>query len=111
MTEFNENLGRRIRNERRLRGFSQKDLGKAIGVTFQQIQKYENGKNRISVETLEKMCRFLAIPMLRFLMQAEDAPPLISKMVIRLLKGYRGIENVEVKRYITDLIGVLGRDA
>lgn len=50
--EINRRLGARIRTLRTMRGMSQSELGDAIGVTFQQVQKYENGKNKISVQRL-----------------------------------------------------------
>jgi transcriptional regulator with XRE-family HTH domain len=52
-----ENI-RRFRNER---GWSQEQLGEAVGVTFQQIQKYENGKNRITIGRLVMICEVLGI--------------------------------------------------
>jgi transcriptional regulator with XRE-family HTH domain len=48
-------LGEKIRTRRVLAGMSQDDLGKAIGVTFQQIQKYEKGVNRVSAIRLEQI--------------------------------------------------------
>lgn len=54
-------IGARIRAERLRRGMSQETLGKAIGVTFQQIQKYEKGVNRIAVSTLFGISRAFAL--------------------------------------------------
>ena len=47
--------GRRIRTLRLVLGLSQADLGSRVGVSYQQIQKYESGKNRLSVEMLSKL--------------------------------------------------------
>ena len=52
-------FGRRLRQRRRLLGLSQQELGDAIGVRFQQIQKYENGANRISFSRLVQIARAL----------------------------------------------------
>jgi transcriptional regulator with XRE-family HTH domain len=52
-------LGEKIRTRRVLAGMSQDDLGKAIGVTFQQIQKYEKGTNRVSAVRLEQIAKAL----------------------------------------------------
>lgn len=54
--------GTRLRERRKLCGLSQGELGKAIGVSFQQIQKYENGANRISVSRLEQLSEILKVP-------------------------------------------------
>ena len=47
-TQQDKNIGQRLRAFRLAAELSQSDIGKALGVTFQQIQKYENGKNRLS---------------------------------------------------------------
>ncbi len=55
-------LGDRIRRRRRALGLSQAALGRSVGLTFQQIQKYERGVNRVSFSTLTALCRTLALP-------------------------------------------------
>ena len=51
-------VGARVRMGRLMLGISQTDLAEAVGVTFQQVQKYEKGKNRISASRLQQMSRF-----------------------------------------------------
>ena len=60
-------LGERLRVMRQNLGLSQSDLGAAIGVSFQQIQKYEAGKNRVAVSTLVALADHLGISAARFL--------------------------------------------
>lgn len=72
-------VGRRVAEKRRSRGFNQTDLGKAVGLTFQQIQKYENGSNRISASKLWDFAAFLNVPVSYFFVgleggAAETAP-------------------------------------
>src|ERR1700684_3334811 len=55
-------VGSRIRLWRKRRKMSQAELGKAIGVTFQQIQKYENGKNRVGASRLHLVATALDVP-------------------------------------------------
>ncbi len=55
-------VGARLRVRRTLLGMSQTKLGDAIGVTFQQVQKYENGANRISASRLFDLSRVLDVP-------------------------------------------------
>src|SRR3984957_9384615 len=55
-------VGARIRLLRQRRKMSQEELGKAIGVTFQQVQKYENGKNRIGASRLNMVAAALNVP-------------------------------------------------
>lgn len=54
-------IGGRIRHTRKVRGLSQTELGNVIGVTFQQIQKYERGTNRVSVSALILIARALDV--------------------------------------------------
>ncbi|WP_080580048.1 helix-turn-helix domain-containing protein [Sinorhizobium fredii] len=54
-------IGSRIRHFRQAHGLSQTDLASAIGVTFQQMQKYEKGQNRISTSALILICKTLGI--------------------------------------------------
>jgi transcriptional regulator with XRE-family HTH domain len=55
-------VGERIRLLRKRRNMSQTDLGKALGVTFQQVQKYENGKNRVGASRLHQVATALNVP-------------------------------------------------
>ena len=55
-------VGTRLRQRRVTRGVSQEKLGEQLGVTFQQIQKYEKGTNRIGASRLFEIARFLDIP-------------------------------------------------
>jgi DNA-binding XRE family transcriptional regulator len=67
-------VGRRLRGRRLTIGMSQEKLSKAVGVTFQQIQKYENGKNRISGGRMAKMASALGVEPSYFFDGAPGAP-------------------------------------
>ncbi|MDK4703871.1 helix-turn-helix transcriptional regulator [Rhizobium sp. CNPSo 4062] len=54
-------VGARIKEFRKIRGVTQTGLADALGVTFQQVQKYEKGTNRVSVGSLVAICRVLHI--------------------------------------------------
>ncbi len=60
-TEFDLKVGQRLRFRREQMGLSQTELANALGVTFQQIQKYESGKNRINLERLIFIASYLQI--------------------------------------------------
>jgi transcriptional regulator with XRE-family HTH domain len=66
MTKFRHpidaHVGKRLRLRRTLMGWSQEKLGEAIGLTFQQIQKYEKGANRISCSRIYDFARLLEVP-------------------------------------------------
>ncbi len=65
-------IGARLRLERTSRGMSQEKLAEAIGVTFQQIHKYENGTNRIAVSTLWKIADALSVPWVDFMPSEQE---------------------------------------
>ena len=64
-------VGSRVRLRRTMIGMSQKKLGDALGITFQQIQKYEKGANRIGASRLQQISKVLGTPISFFF---EDAP-------------------------------------
>ena len=67
VTEVDAIIGRRINDLRQLRGLSQTALARGVKLSFQQIQKYESGKNRIVVSRLLDLCRVLEVDMDYFL--------------------------------------------
>lgn len=60
------NVGERVRVRRGLLGISQTELASRIGITFQQVQKYENGSNRVSIGKLVKLAEILDVPITFF---------------------------------------------
>ncbi|MFI5023851.1 MAG: helix-turn-helix domain-containing protein [Alphaproteobacteria bacterium] len=67
-------VGARLRMRRTLLGMNQSRLGEAAGLTFQQVQKYENGANRISASKLHQFARFLGVPVSFFFEGVEPTP-------------------------------------
>lgn len=59
-------VGNRVQSLRKSKGHSQTHLGRAVGLTFQQIQKYESGVNRISASKLWDISTFLEVPISYF---------------------------------------------
>ncbi len=59
-------VGGRVRMRRRMLGVSQERLAEALGLTFQQVQKYERGANRVSASKLYDIARFLSVPIAYF---------------------------------------------
>ena len=68
-------VGSRIRLRRTLLGMSQERLGEALGLTFQQVQKYERGVNRVGASRLYDLSRVLDVPISFFF---DDMPPAVS---------------------------------
>jgi transcriptional regulator with XRE-family HTH domain len=64
---------------RATRNVSQTELAKGVGITFQQIQKYETAQNRVSAARLYHIARFLEVSVLDFYMGLENAPSVFSR--------------------------------
>jgi transcriptional regulator with XRE-family HTH domain len=64
-------IGRRLRIRRLEKGISQTELGSQIGVTFQQLQKYESGANRVAASRLRQIAEILEVPMAYFFAEGD----------------------------------------
>jgi transcriptional regulator with XRE-family HTH domain len=86
-------VGLRLRTLRKSRSMSQEQLGRALGITFQQIQKYERGTNRISASMLVKSARALQVSPNTLLPDEGDPTPR-SPAILTLLAQMRGVEEL-----------------
>ena len=87
-------VGARVRLRRTMLGMSQERLGDSLGITFQQIQKYEKGANRIGASRLQKICEVMGVPVSFFF---EDMP------VGDGTAGAPGLREPEARSYVADL--------
>lgn len=74
-TDVDVIIGRRLRLTRIEKGMSQTELGNAAGIAFQQVQKYENGTNRIGVSRMVQFSIVLGLPISHFFQDVESVPP------------------------------------
>ena len=109
--EADKRVGACVRAARVKAGLSQSKLATELGITFQQLQKYEKGKNRIAVSTLLLIADALSLPVQSFFDSVErqasdgsDWPDLLSKDNIRLIRAFSNIGDAEVRRRIMGLI-------
>jgi transcriptional regulator with XRE-family HTH domain len=72
-TDVDVQIGNRVRMKRMLRGLSQERLGELLSVTFQQVQKYERGTNRISASRLFQLAKVLDVPLAYFYEDVQAA--------------------------------------
>lgn len=90
-------IGQKVRALRLDRGLSQSDLGQQVGVTFQQMQKYEKGSNRISAGRLARIAAALGVPVTAFYGEAAASGRertfsyLRSAGAVRLVRAYAAI--------------------
>jgi transcriptional regulator with XRE-family HTH domain len=99
-------LGERIRRRRRELGLSQSALGGKLGITFQQIQKYENGTNRVSATMLLKLSAALAVPVTELLQPADPAAAPIDteSQAGELLAAFAKIQSADLRAAILTLV-------
>ena len=108
-----KDMGQRIRLRRVELKRTQRELAEALGVTFQQLQKYEKGLNRVGAARLEQIAAFLDVPITFFYdggkagQRQEEAESLLfldAPTSLRLLRAYMAIEDQTLKRHFVMLI-------
>jgi transcriptional regulator with XRE-family HTH domain len=127
---IDRHVGARVRMQRMMLGMSQEKLGEAIGLTFQQVQKYEKGTNRISASRLQHIAHILNVPVAFFFegapglpgvsngAGAEHAPPppayvtdfLATSSGLALTRAFIRIEDVTLRRSIIRLVEEITAD-
>jgi transcriptional regulator with XRE-family HTH domain len=97
--ERDHEIGAAIRRIRNIRGLSQTELGEKVGVTFQQIQKYERGANRVASSRLQRIAAALDVPMSTFFPEAppSDSSELLSDAALQLAVIYDRLDPVDRK--------------
>jgi transcriptional regulator with XRE-family HTH domain len=122
-------VGSRVRLRRKMLGLSQEKLGTAIGLTFQQVQKYERGANRIGASRLHELSRVLDVPVPFFFddtdpvrapaipggfseppAEAFDSDPLRRRETVELVDAYYSIEDAAVRRRLLELARALAAE-
>ena len=111
-------VGGRVRLRRTLLGMSQEKLGEAIGLTFQQVQKYERGANRIGSSRLFDLARVLDVPVSYFfedmspsrikgLGEAKAGPiepdPMVKRETLELVRAYYRIGDPAIRKRLFEL--------
>ncbi len=126
-------VGARVRLRRTLVGMTQTDLGDALGLTFQQVQKYERGTNRISASRLFALSRVLDVPVEYFF---DDMPtavatsspaterrgrakkppsyepnPMAKRETLELVRAYYKMRDPQLRKRLCELVKALGAAA
>ena len=96
-------------------GLTQLELARGIGVTFQQVQKYENGGSRISASRLSEVAEYLQVPVAYFFQAVKRADNFTTDLLdvpdaLALLERYSRIGDPAVRRIALKLVGSLGQD-
>ncbi len=116
--QVDKHVGQRIRHRRWLVGMTQQQLAEAVGIKFQQIQKYETGANRVSASRLWDISRALGVAPSFFFEGLEESAPdgpqtedvLEKKETLELLRTYYAIPE-DQRRRLFELARALGQAA
>lgn len=127
-------VGVRLRQRRTLLGMSQSKIGTAVGLTFQQVQKYERGSNRIGSSRLFEFAKVLDVPVSYFFDEMpanalagrpmsgrgrkgfgeagspfeREKDPLVKRETLELVRGYYKIREAGVRKRIFEMVKVIG---
>jgi transcriptional regulator with XRE-family HTH domain len=119
---IDKHVGSRVRMRRMMLGMSQEKLGDALDLTFQQVQKYEKGTNRIGASRLQHIAHILQVPVSFFFegaphvsghhgsgMSEAPSPAYVSDFLatsdgLSLTKAFMRIKNSKLRRRIVDLV-------
>ena len=114
----NRTIGLRVKQRREGLSISQERLGEMVGVTYQQIQKYENGKNKVSAVRLYKIAETLNVPM-GFFFEAtyesdkegveadfsiQKSKKVLSPLELELVDCFRSLPDEELKSHFIELL-------
>jgi len=129
---IDKHVGSRVRMRRMMLGMSQEKLGDALTLTFQQVQKYEKGTNRIGASRLQQISHILQVPVAFFFegaphladgaimaenLQTAPSPTYVSDFLatsdgLSLTKAFMRIPDPKLRRRIVDLVQqIAGEDA
>ena len=109
-------VGQTIRAHRLAAGLAQTDLAQKLGISFQQLQKYEKGMNRVGAGRLSRIARVLNIPVTKFFESETDMPSsqptfpfrfISDRHALRLMRAYSEIDNRDVRHILADLVEVM----
>ncbi len=125
-------VGARLRQRRTLLGMNQTKVADALGLTFQQVQKYENSSNRISASRLFTLSRVLDVPVEYFFddmpaavaassptlgrgrakkLPSYEPDPMATRETLQLVRAYYKIEDAEIRKRLLEMTKTLGAAA
>jgi len=111
-------VGRRVRTFRLQKGLSQEKLGDALGLTFQQVQKYEKGTNRIGAGRIQRIAEILDVPVTDFFAShrnGNSTPNEVFELLdtaagLRLLRAYSRIRDPQLRQAVIHLLEKIPSD-
>jgi transcriptional regulator with XRE-family HTH domain len=122
--DVDAHVGARLRQRRMLLGISQEQLAEMLGLTFQQVQKYERGTNRVSASRLFQLARALDTPITWFFedmesdraardkapTENEEADPMSRRETLELVRVYSRIDDRKVRKKLYEMAKALAEE-
>jgi|SRR5687768_1084694 transcriptional regulator with XRE-family HTH domain len=120
--DVDAHVGSRLRQRRMLLGISQEQLAEMLGLTFQQVQKYERGTNRVSASRLFQLARSLDTPITWFFEdmesergakpagEGEESDPMSRRETLELVRVYSRIDDRKVRKKLYEMAKALAED-
>jgi transcriptional regulator with XRE-family HTH domain len=123
--DVDAHVGSRLRQRRMLLGISQEQLAEMLGLTFQQVQKYERGTNRVSASRLFQLARALDTPITWFFdemasdrgvehekseQSSEDSDPMSRRETLELVRVYSRIDDRKVRKKLYEMAKALAEE-
>jgi transcriptional regulator with XRE-family HTH domain len=121
--DVDAHVGARLRQRRMLLGISQEQLAEMLGLTFQQVQKYERGTNRVSASRLFQLARSLDTPITWFFediesdkaaakaaSETEEGDPMSRRETLELVRVYSRIDDRKVRKKLYEMAKALAED-
>lgn len=110
--EINIVIGKNIRVRRSLKGYSQSALADALGITFQQVQKYEKGHNAVSPARLVQLSKVFGCAVGDLFHDAlsadDDTPmPISGRKALHLIQNFERIGSKDIQNRVCDLVRAL----
>jgi transcriptional regulator with XRE-family HTH domain len=98
-------VGLRIRTARMAAGLSQERLGNALGLTFQQVQKYEKGMNRVGAGRLSDVAKILAVPVTFFFENRAggDKAPMVNESLAAITEALSSPDGLRIARALAQI--------
>ncbi len=109
-------VGRRVLVRRTMLGMTQTELAGSVGLTFQQMQKYESGMNRMGSSRLWELSGVLDVPVMYFFEGLDDAQSkggedtLTKRESLQLVRAYYRIKSVKVRQQLFELVKAVAKD-
>jgi transcriptional regulator with XRE-family HTH domain len=103
-------VGRRIRTRRLICGMSQTTLAEHLGITFQQVQKYEKGTNRVGAGRLQRIAKILGVPVSSFFGIDAETPQsaaiqfLDNAYAVRLVQAFSKLEDAQLRKRFVEVL-------